>query len=375
MKKFIMFFAVVVMAVSVAVTQNRITKLSLSQDVINKSVEGRFFIPDGPYCMDSININYPLVVSEFPEGDTIVSGDDIRSVCINMEHSYLGDLEVSLVCPNGKSAILKNKDRYPRLGGGGSTYLGFPLDRSGWDGDIRCDSLYNPFGVGLDYCFSRSEGYTLVTGYDAAEVWTESNIQPDCDCYITTTLHRGEFNVTYDSIPDYFMVEPGTVPPDTIFTRVKLPSNHETRTGYFLPADSFGELVGCPFNGEWKLCVRDMLSADNGWVFGWDIDFRNVFACDEGSVVHDTVYISVGIDRADGADVKVFATDGRIVVEGSVTLPAVSVYDIGGRELAAMPTPAGGGVDGQRMVFEVPSSGTYMVKVGDSPAHKVVVLR
>ncbi|MCB9227192.1 MAG: proprotein convertase P-domain-containing protein, partial [Chitinophagales bacterium] len=101
------------------------------------------FLPDG----NGAGYNTSVNISSFPSNATIQNCGDILEVCINMEHSYLGDLEISLTCPSGQTAILKE---YP---GGGGTYLGNALD----------DGTTNP-GQGLEYCFSPAGTGLLVNG-------------------------------------------------------------------------------------------------------------------------------------------------------------------------------------------------------------------
>ena len=67
-------------------------------------------------------------------------------------------------------------------------------------------------------------------------------------------------------------------------------------------------------------------------------------------------------------DVKMYASDGQIVVEGSDGM-AVMLYDAVGRLLATR----NDGLSMQR--FNVPTSGAYMVKVGKYPARRVVVVK
>ena len=58
-------------------------------------------------------------------------------VCINFEHSFMGDLVISLTCPTGQSVVLHQQ-------GGGGTNLGDP-DQAG--------GAQFP-GIGWDYCWS-----------------------------------------------------------------------------------------------------------------------------------------------------------------------------------------------------------------------------
>ncbi|MBP6073408.1 MAG: T9SS type B sorting domain-containing protein, partial [Flavobacterium sp.] len=106
-------------------------------------VSGTTFLPDGA---GNSYISF-VPVDCFPFGSTITSANQITSVCIDMEHSYLGDLEIRLVSPTGQSIILK---AYP---GGGGTYLGCPLD----------DPAIGP-GTGRTYCFTPSATTLLLNG-------------------------------------------------------------------------------------------------------------------------------------------------------------------------------------------------------------------
>ena len=86
-------------------------------------------------------------------------------------------------------------------------------------------------------------------------------------------------------------------------------------------------------------------------------------------VVHDTIYITQeGIDGVDALNAKVYSSNGQIVVEDAEG-NAVTMYDVNGRMLATRQD------DYMPMRFDVPVSGTYMIKVGTLPAKKVVVIR
>ena len=65
-----------------------------------------FFIPDGIECHGNCICEIPLSVNLYEAGKTIQSAGDIQYVRLKMEHSYLGDLWIKLVCPNGQSATL-----------------------------------------------------------------------------------------------------------------------------------------------------------------------------------------------------------------------------------------------------------------------------
>lgn len=83
--------------------------------------------------------------------------------------------------------------------------------------------------------------------------------------------------------------------------------------------------------------------------------------------LHDTVYM--GVDDVEALPVKLYQRDGKVVVEGSGNNP-VTVYDVSGRQIQAIKQS-----DSQIVAFDVPVTGTYLVKIGNHPARKVVVIR
>ena len=98
--------------------------------------------------------------------------------------------------------------------------------------------------------------------------------------------------------------------------------------------------------------------------------------CADTIYIHDTVYVPTdGIDGVDGVAAKIYTTNGCIVVESGdgALLPEVMVYDVMGRLLTQPATT--GHIDGSRATFVVPSSGVYLVKIGNLPARRVVVIR
>lgn len=194
----------------------------------------RTFIPDGPMCGTGVECyNAPVVFDQFRAGSTIGSVDDIMSVCVNIEHSYMGDLEMYIVCPTGQQATLKWQQ-------GGVTFLGQPNENDNYSN--LCDSNSNPYGVGWTYCFSNqylddARGWL----HNAAAAGAAS--MPPTD----TAAHTG-----YYQTPN--------------------------QQGSFVPAindvdlNGFSSLIGCPLNGEWSIMVCDRLGQDNGYVFWWDME-------------------------------------------------------------------------------------------------------
>ncbi len=173
------------------------------------------FIPDGGalggYCAKTV-----IQVQNFPAGQTIQQGGEIQEIVASMEHSFVGDIEISVICPNGQSAVLKE---YIQSGG---AYLGIPLggtNHAAFDctnpPSCLLDPAMNPPGTGYTYS------------------WTMDNPQHGLmNNYVNQT--------TVDS-------------------------------GSYLPDDSFANLVGCPWNGAWTFNVCDYWAIDNGWLFDWQI--------------------------------------------------------------------------------------------------------
>lgn len=88
--------------------------------------------------------------------------------------------------------------------------------------------------------------------------------------------------------------------------------------------------------------------------------------------IHDTVYIHdtivVGVDEVDAINAKVYSSNGQIVVEGADG-NTVTLYDLTGRYFATKKDY------GTAIRFDIPSSGSYMIKIGNHVARKVVVIR
>ena len=215
--------------------------------------ENTVFIPDGPNCYNLSPTgcyDAPVTFDQFPSGSTVGSGSDVMSVCINMEHTFLGDLGFTLVCPNGQSVILK----YNTHSGGSD--LG--LATSSTSCSNQCDSNCNPPGVGWTYCFSNQ--------------------------YLTNA--RGVINGSMSSPID------STNTVDTTgYFQTPVQNATSMATGWeTVDLNGFQSLVGCPLNGEWSVRICDDWGADNGYVFWWDLELgQNSAANWDYQVPIDTV--------------------------------------------------------------------------------------
>jgi len=163
-------------------------------------------LPDGNGRSYETSISF----KDFRPGQLLTNLDDLQSICLNIEHSWLHDMEISITCPNGKSVILQ--DQQPI---NDKVYLGIPIDGDGIDAIV---------GEGKNYCWLPDEQLTLT---DVARLDNNSNIG-----------------------------EPFLLP-----------------EGNYKSNGPLSNLVGCPLNGEWTIKVTDLWEQDNGWIFSWGIEF------------------------------------------------------------------------------------------------------
>lgn len=185
---------------------------------------GLTYLPDG----SGQNYQAPITISGFPEGATIQDAQSLNQVCITMEHSYLGDLEIWLACPNGTIVGLVNSYNPGFLPGGisgGGRFLGHPFDDGGGGGP----------GIGWEYCFSS--------------------------VFNTTGTMMGTF--------------PGnTIPVPFIAGTPNLSAgNSVSPDNTYQPETTFAGFAGCPINGNWTIFVRDNLATDDGYIFEWGLFF------------------------------------------------------------------------------------------------------
>lgn len=64
------------------------------------------FLPDG----DGEQYESPLVFTNFNPGQVLTAASDIVRICASMEHSYLGDLDIRIQCPDGNQLELHRYD-------------------------------------------------------------------------------------------------------------------------------------------------------------------------------------------------------------------------------------------------------------------------
>ncbi len=175
-------------------------------------------IPDGVGVSYTNNLNLDC----FNPATNVTSAGDISSICLDIEHSYIHDLDITLTCPNGTTIDLYVT--YP--GAVNNVQFGQPVD------DDLSATLGNPY----NYCFTNTATNTI---YSVAEPAVGT---PPIQNYIDNdgTAVAGAFYIP---------------------------------SGDYLSDQSFANLVGCPLNGNWTISITDNLNSDNGTIFNWGIDF------------------------------------------------------------------------------------------------------
>ena len=176
-------------------------------------------LPDGSGSNPGVHTS-TMNLTDFAAGQTVSSINDLDNVYINIEHSFIGDLSITLGCPNGNSVILKS---FP---GGGGNWLGIPCDNGGAN---------TP--VGVPYLYEWPVQTTPAVG-------TMNAVATGCaGCVANVDVCTGWG---------------GNSLPSTTYT----------------PVTPFTNLVGCPLNGAWSLTVVDQWASDDGHLVSWGIDFN-----------------------------------------------------------------------------------------------------
>jgi gliding motility-associated-like protein len=180
-------------------------------------VVGETYLADGAGFSFASEIVYDF----FEPGQTLDDCDDFWGVMVNMEHSYSGDVSISITCPNGTVVDLV---AFPS--GGGGTYLGEPFD------DGFGASPTEP-GVGYDY------------------EWV-------------TNSPNGTWNEAFA----------GGVNGGSVIAGVGTPTGNTLAPGQYSSVGNLCDLLGCPLNGAWSFAILDNLGADNGYIFEWGLNLN-----------------------------------------------------------------------------------------------------
>ncbi|MDD3685361.1 MAG: FISUMP domain-containing protein, partial [Bacteroidales bacterium] len=148
---------------------------------------------DSVYLEDTSGYCYTsdLFIDQYPTAATIEYSGQLKSIGLNLVHTYIGDLAMYVQCPNGQEIQIGAQ-------GGGGCNLGVPPMEAYW--------------------------YEITSN-------------------ASQTMQQAATSLT-------------TLP-----------------AGQYLPFQSLDGLIGCPINGTWKLRICDNWSADEGYIYGWYLNF------------------------------------------------------------------------------------------------------
>lgn len=221
------------------------------------------FLPDG----SNMCYHDDILIGSFSENQNLISVNQLKSIKLNVEHSFMGDLSIRITCPSGQVAILKQQfTNIPPMEAGG--VIATSCSAQGGSINLGCapdpgtaSAGYLVPGIGWDYefrpgatgCFGTG-GPTI--GYNYTDQFTQSWTGPSL----------------VPSVQNSY-------------------TNTPTSPVYYGPFQDFSSLIGCPLNGNWRLTVCDHWAIDNGFIFNWGIEF------DESLQVDSMTYI-INVDSA-----------------------------------------------------------------------------
>src|SRR5262249_44859645 len=146
----------------------------------------------------------------FGSTQTMMAVSDIQSVCVNISHSWIRDLEITLVSPSGQQIIL---DKF--LGrSGGEGFVGHPIDPT--------DCPTCTVEAGADYCWKP----------------TATNMP------MLLYANGGGSMMTYNG-------------------------HSELPPGDYQASEPWTQLVGATLNGDWTIVVTDLWPIDYGKIHQW----------------------------------------------------------------------------------------------------------
>lgn len=206
---------------------------------IGGSFAGITFLPDG--AGQSYQTSIPM--SGFDSTAVITSASDIDEICLDIEHSYIGDIEITLTCPNGTTVSLLN------------AYNQNPF---GWNQLV-------PGGCGNGIGTFLGNDTNLDGGAPGSPVWTY--------CFSPTNATLGTIcaeNAAGNTIPNDYTSTGQYLPNGTTGNNISMDTN-----GVYLPDGNFNDFIGCPVNGPWTITVQDNQGIDDGYIFQWGIFFNS----------------------------------------------------------------------------------------------------
>ncbi len=211
------------------------------------------FLPDG--CNLSFNMDVHT-----PDSFAIInSTSEIDHFYMNIEHSFFGDLNIMLECPNGQKCMLHSRS---------TNTSSLPAMDWTLTGGIHLEGSKDGMNHFLGMAITRT----------------------------STCLETPGTGWTYRIYPDGTIPFGSSSPTTTYYSYLSDPCNDEhatvqivdtaPRNGKYGPYESMTSLIGCPINGTWSLHIKDDWSLDNGYLFDWGIVIEN--SINEWGIINNT---------------------------------------------------------------------------------------
>lgn len=199
-------------------------------DIPTPPMLGAVELPD-PDGSSSDVYSSEVTISGYDVGATISDANsDIISICVNMEHTFMNDLVLTLESPTGERVILFNR-------GGGGTALGYPY--------------YDPPGdPGAAYLYGTCD-FGII---DSAHWVTQSDEAGTGFTYCFTVNASETLKAAGDAISNAGNCGP-------------------VAAGDYLSAEDITGFNNADINGTWTLYIEDKEQNDNGFIFWWNISF------------------------------------------------------------------------------------------------------
>ena len=201
------------------------------------------FIPDGIDCGEGCSYVSTMHITDYAESATIQSAEDIGYVRVKLEHSFVGDIWIKLICPNQQYVSILRK--YNSSQGPTACASQIPVSEWGWN-DVGASSSF--FG----------QPYDNSSGCDPNYVLNAMGI-PWNYCWSNAT------NLGYVYSDNYYVYSNASIGVSIDSTDVA------NMTNVYHPDVSFANLFGCPINGFWSIEVMDGWNSDNGWMTEWEL--------------------------------------------------------------------------------------------------------
>jgi hypothetical protein len=175
-------------------------------------------ITSGKQCRQSYTSK--LHFTAFGPTQTMTMVSDIQSVCVNMSHEWIRDLEIDLVSPSGQKIALDKFEGQQCTSGVCEVYLGNPLNT-----DSDCAACTTE--MGMDYCWKPTATNAAILAYadssGTMQTWNSHSVLPPGD---------------------------------------------------YGASDPWTNLVGSTLNGDWTIAVTDLWPIDAGKLHSWTLSFN-----------------------------------------------------------------------------------------------------